>query len=512
MSETNQGNTTNSVADFDAMGPRRLNSRWLLTATLQTRTAAHFGGQADSALDMPILRCARTGRPLLPGTTLGGALRGYLMDYLTGYGIGNSAAPTDCPHTQNDPAILFGGGQGSDEAGQSPVIVFDALGTLPEESPQTEIRDGVLIETATGTAAPHKKYDFEVIPPGTTFTVRFDVLIPNAEREVRIVSILATVLDGLDKGEIAIGLRRSRGLGEVVVLTWNAKRFDLTTSQGWIDWIGSDHEQGVESNGHPSVIDAIRNAAPNLSIDIPKDQRNRVLIEVKSSLDGELLIRIPNREATGPDVMHLTSGGRPILSGTSVMGVIRSRALKIAQLVHSVDREQAESQFIATLFGPRAEGTRNPEFEPHGSRLRISERHIVGGTPRHTQRIAIDRFTHGFVPHALFDEETHAGGTVEIRFEIRNPQPGEVGLLLLVIKDLVTGRLPVGGSSSVGRGVLIGNQLCLSGSDIPGRVVIDFNAAHAREGQIPGNETLNRFVEQFVSVKLQTPETAGAEQ
>ena len=42
--------------DFDAMSGRGMKARWVLTATLRLKTAAHFGGQGNSALDMPILR------------------------------------------------------------------------------------------------------------------------------------------------------------------------------------------------------------------------------------------------------------------------------------------------------------------------------------------------------------------------------------------------------------------------------------------------------------------------
>ncbi|MGQ9815302.1 MAG: hypothetical protein ACUVR3_09155, partial [Candidatus Roseilinea sp.] len=47
------------------------------------------------------------------------------------------------------------------------------------------------------------------------------------------------------------------------------------------------------------------------------------------------------------------------------------------------------------------------------------------------------------------------------------PQPGikqsEIGLLLLLLKDLWTGDLPLGGESSVGRGRLKGVQAVISG-------------------------------------------------
>ncbi len=57
---------------------------------------------------------------------------------------------------------------------------------------------------------------------------------------------------------------------------------------------------------------------------------------------------------------------------------------------------------------------------------------------------------------ALFDEQTEAGGRATVRLELRNPHDGEIGLVLLVVKELLDGMLPVGGTSSVGRGVLRG--------------------------------------------------------
>ena len=40
---------------------------------------------------------------------------------------------------------------------------------------------------------------------------------------------------------------------------------------------------------------------------------------------------------------------------------------------------------------------------------------------------------------------------------LRRPEEGAVGLLLLLLKDLLSGALPVGGTSAVGRGVLQGD-------------------------------------------------------
>ena len=93
-------------------------------------------------------------------------MRAYLLDRLVGFAGGHDATS----HDRNDwegidrwyVAKVFGGARTDDNGSQSPLIVFDALGTLPADSASTEVRDGVLIETATGVAADQKKFDFEV--------------------------------------------------------------------------------------------------------------------------------------------------------------------------------------------------------------------------------------------------------------------------------------------------------------------------------------------------------------
>jgi hypothetical protein len=74
-------------------------------------------------------------------------------------------------------------------------------------------------------------------------------------------------------------------------------------------------------------------------------------------------------------------------------------------------------------------------------------------------RVKIDRFTGGAFESALFTEQPAVGKPetrVTLDLTLRNPANAEVGLLLLLLKDLWTGDLPIGGESGVGRGRLKG--------------------------------------------------------
>jgi hypothetical protein len=78
------------------------------------------------------------------------------------------------------------------------------------------------------------------------------------------------------------------------------------------------------------------------------------------------------------------------------------------------------------------------------------------GTRMRPTRIRIDRFTQGVYSGALFDEEPEYCGRTQVRLELRKPRDGDCGLLLLLLKDLLSGDLHVGGAGSVGRGVVKG--------------------------------------------------------
>jgi hypothetical protein len=105
----------------------------------------------------------------------------------------------------------------------------------------------------------------------------------------------------------------------------------------------------------------------------------------------------------------------------------------------------------------------------------VRETEITGGLKNRVQsRVKIDHLTGGAYPGGLFSQqplwnvEAHR---VAIHLDVRLRRPGQptkpeqelsfqsqLGLLLLVLKDLWTSDLPLGGESSVGRGRLVGGE------------------------------------------------------
>lgn len=429
-----------------AGGIRPMVARWIITGEMILETAAHFGGESESMADMMILRDPLDGlTPLLPGTSLAGALRSHLADVLGGYRS----------EEHRDVAMLFGASRiNDDEDTQSPLIVFDSFGNLCGK--KFEIRDGVAINPETGTAEKNKKFDIEVLPAGTIFQIKVELIVEKGLQEPKLVALLVKALEGLN-GEISLGLRRSRGLGAVKSRNWKARRFDLTNRDGWVNWLISDHVDTIAREiPHDLPVEAIDAAYPALRLEeILDDKRQRMVIELRLHLTGDLLVRSPGYDSAAPDAVHLYSAGNPVLPGTSLAGAMRSQALKIARCVR--DSQGDGDYWINRLFGPRIEKKQNSSSTlPNASKLHVSENFISHSNACRQTRIAIDCFTGGVVSGALFDEQVEAGGEVIVRLEFRNPSDAEIGLLLLLLKDLLTGEIPVGGAVSVGRGVFKG--------------------------------------------------------
>ncbi len=438
---------------------RRIVVKGLLT--LQSPTCLG-SGDSESMADLAIVRDSVSQKALLTGASLAGALRNYLRDYERDYNASES--------TSDWATALFGGIRGDDDGEQSPLIVYDAIS---RETPTIELRDGVVIDSETGTAKGKGKYDLELLAAGTTFPIQFELMIDRTfvktpEQEEQLIAGLAIVLNGLESGEVGLGTKKRRGFGCCQVSQWAAQTFDMTKAQGIRDWLNYDHWSTITSEGlgdTPSI-------AKKLNIDLGKfvDRRNRLKINATFELASPMLIRSGELEAkAAPDTVHLKSyrDGKavPVISGSSLAGVLRHRAGRI------VNTLGIPIDLIDTLFGFVNE---DAEAKPaRASRLIVSESEIKlpdtnGATQNPSElvqtRIAVDRFTGGAYSGALFQEQPvfdSGHPQTEVVLEVRSPKHCEVGLLLLLLKDLWTEDLPVGGTSSIGRGRLRGKTATL---------------------------------------------------
>ena len=267
-------------------------------------------------------------------------------------------------------------------------------------------------------------------------------------------------MKALEGGNIRLGKRKRRGFGKVKVTAWQVNEFDMTTAAGWQAWLATPVAV-PKPERHDDLLQklAVGEGA----------KRSVAELIATFRIDGSLLIRSAVGDAAGPDFEHLKSfrPGRiedlaPILSGTSVAGAMRARALRIGNTLG-----KDGYRIVDDLFGYRPKD-RKDKTPMTASRIWIEETVIAEPLELVHTRVAIDRFTGGAYPGALFSEQPLFGQKdtlVEIRCWIPKPKDWEIGLLLLLLKDLWTGDLPLGGEVSVGRGRLQGIEATLTVGD-----------------------------------------------
>lgn len=232
-------------------------NRYVIEGELTAVTALHIGAAEDvfkpNGCKNPFFRNGN-GMPLIPGSSLKGAMRSFLEQYLSSESgrslfleeqmnypkdICNEESP--CAEPKQDGVLkkllkergkdsqknlaeyLFG--TGKERVGKLCIIcrlfgspysgakfsVRDA-GVIEETFQEKfEIRSGVAIDRNLGTSIDGKKFETEVIPEGTKFSFRA-ILENGDEMEWNIIKQL---LWAMELGLVSIGGMKSRGLGEI---------------------------------------------------------------------------------------------------------------------------------------------------------------------------------------------------------------------------------------------------------------------------------------------------------
>ncbi|RUS92965.1 RAMP superfamily CRISPR-associated protein [Trichormus variabilis] len=427
---------------------RKICKRIIIRGLLVLDTPTCLGsGDTDGNIDLQILRDSIEDKALLMGSSIAGALRNYLREY-----------------QNSDEFLLFGGLRTDEDGDQSPLIINDAISS---EIIESELRDSVKIDSVTRTAADKAKYDLELLQAGTEFPLCFELLIEKGSDESSLLKGLAIALQGLEKGEISLGIKKHRGFGRCKVYEWQVWNFNLKDASDRIAWLTLDHSWSTDPpcTKSPAINPSIVAAMKEAGLEFPEeweDQREFCKIDATFTLATPLLIRSGLASSDkAPDVVHLKSRRneelKPVLSGTSLAGVLRHR---VERIINTIGKNV---NIVEDIFG--SDLSKYKTSGAKASRLIVHESVIKNTTDLVQNRIAIDRFTGGTLHGALFNEQPifpNSETYLKLNLELRNPEEHEIGLLLLLLKDLWTGDLPVGGTSSIGRGRLQGNKATIT--------------------------------------------------
>ena len=442
-----------------------IESRFIINGRLRLRSPLLIGmeNKGYSGTDKKVQK-DEYGHPYIPASSLCGALRHYFFNRLR------------LPSEDRQGLEYF---WGSDKAGrisdseiiqQSAFIVQD-LEAMAET--ETTVRDGIKINSRTGAAEDMKKYEFEVVEPGPTFEFKAEVIVRDGFPADIFAKTINTIVKALANGEIALGAMTAKGFGRCKLEEYRVYKYNFgdkdTTKKDRIDtivaWLNRDRA------GTASSTTASDNYAIELDFDnVYPGIHNRFALKAEFYIKNSLIVKAYSGLPEDPDAMHIRSSGRDIIPGTSIKGAIRARAIKILNTLGADGGEMVKDLFgwAPDTADESQNIVRGKSSGKRKSRL-IVEEACITGSPKEKEiqcRTRINRFTGGVIGGGLFDSAPIWGGEdrvlVNINLKIEDFERWEAGLMLLVLKDLWDGDLPLGGEKNIGRGVLIGRKAHIS--------------------------------------------------
>ncbi len=390
--------------------PAAIIGKLILKGKLEATKPLIIGSGNNDLADIEVLR-DESGNPFIPATSFVGVLR-------------------HCIEEESNQSDYFWGAKSVNGA-QSALCCHDLTTT---SKAAIKIRDGVAINLKTGIAIDEKKYNYEVIEPGAFFDMHLEVTVREEFNKDVFKRILATMVKLLKDEKISFGAKTTSGFGRCKLEGMEYYEFDFSKKEDVWQWLRQDFSQQTKLDAESFQI-----------------EQKTFTIDALFSIKSSLIVRSYSSDPESSDAVHIKSGEKNVLPGTSIKGAIRARGLKILKTLGCTDAED----MINGLFG-FAEDKDNKKK----SRVIVEETEIKNVEAELQHRIKIDRFTGGTIKTALFDSMPLWGNgndkAVKIMMTINNYESWDAGLLLLILKDLWTEDLPIGGEKNVGRGILKG--------------------------------------------------------
>ena len=357
------------------------------------------GETSENFRDIHVLK-NRQGKPFIPGTSLCGVLRDWL-------------ASVDAPAV---PKIF-----GDLEEMQSSIHADD----IALEDGRIIYRDGVRIDSVTGAGVDGGKYDYEAVERGASGSLRLLVTLRGVHDVEKISDVIARLLGKLQDG-IQLGALTSKGFGLAAAENLCADFYDFRNKADVVAWLTG---KGASKKIQPTFADSVR--------------ENDFVVDAQFKFNSSFIIR--DGDAT------LKSREDFVLPGTSLKGILRHRAEYI------LSRLGLDVAALENLMGASSSDKKIK------SRFIVAESYIATenfAEVEHT-RTKIDRFTGGTLQGTLFTttpayQKNFDVPTLKLRFEIRDADDSEAGLVIFLLRDLWLGRVAVGGEKSIGRGTLNG--------------------------------------------------------
>ena len=423
------------------------NGKLILAGELQLLSPLHIGSGENDSTDLDVIKDSN-GKPFITFTSFIGALRHHLKK--------------NYPIDDNELNQLFG--YSEDENSRGSIIMGSDLFLTYEPKSLLLTRDGIKIDVKTGIVADKAKYDYQIIDRGAKLSFKLESAYQSDFiSKDTLLRYYATIIEMLKDNNsdcqpagLRIGAKTNNGLGKIQLINEKLFDFDFEKSENVIAWL---------LGTNPKPMDKL-DAEPFTR------KKNDLIIEAYLDLKTSLIQRSYNDEPSMPDASHIQSQGEDVLAGSGAKGAITARARKIVNTIWDEKDEENKTVFLDNLLGyvhdKNDKLDKRKDKTPRIGKLQIEERTLPAYIAEMQARIKIDRFTGGTVSGALFDSmplfntkelesETDINKKyTRITLRVKDCSEAEAGLMLLVLKDLWTGDLAIGGEKGIGRGVFNG--------------------------------------------------------
>lgn len=469
--------------------------RHLARCSIELETAMHVGsGESGGSTDAQVVRDAH-GYPAIPGSSLAGILRALLLEQLEKI-LGEGAAliidelfgyqRTRAESGAGDDPVE---GRGSRITiswacihGADNIPVDGTVEAMRERSANDPvlnaavalpIRDHVRMNhRRTADRENNGKFDEEVVQAGHRFTFEIELISDGSTSDDQAWQLL---LNAIQHGGFRIGGRTLRGIGRFKCIQLLKRRFHLENSDDWNAYL--EHpallgESPVSFEDHKPNDPAIKRI--NIPLrpeggwmiaggDDPEGADQAPVTEERIVWDGEVRVQscwlTPGSAIKGP-LAHRTAFHFNRLQGTFAD---KSTA---AEFEEASTRNPATRELFGFVDQPSPEaGKKKPVEVQQRGRIGIDD----WLTPMNEEdqqllfnHVTIDRFTNATLGSTLFNERPHwqdEGFVLQLTLPpAANLKPEFRAAFGWAIRDLLEGRLALGGASSRGLGFFTGDE------------------------------------------------------
>lgn len=422
------------------------------------------------------------GIPILPGTSIAGAVQDYLKERKEHH-----------YHT-------FWGNEKFDNK----VYFFDSslIAEYSNTGKSLEKRTRHKHNAIFGGAEDEKLFPENYLKRGSRFGIVAKTFTFQKEQKM-VTDFFEDMINGLENGEILLGSNKNNGCGQIHVKTAKRAQFDFTNPNNYVRY----YEFVPENANDPSYQE--------FTYQKQTINSNRITLILRAFIRDALLIRaeqIGKQDAEYQVMEPMQSNGEFIIPGSTIKGILRGYCAKICKTVGINDKKK--ELWIELLFGAESMDTKNADSSDHEQQekynpkkgcIRIKDIKIEDTAQLEYTRIKIDRFTGGTITGAKMTSNPVTRGNLSIHLEMKPDIPdGEQGmqtfriaflLLFLSLRDLGQGKIPIGSFSSVGFGRLKDAELEMRIPNIYTRDVWDEKIMETDDFGIEGSVTMGSSVE-----------------